>query len=148
MCRQKCKRSILKESGITLLTLFVHWQLISKWTFVKPITLTCHWWICFVCFVFNLCSIWLQFEWCSSWKKILPTICHLLCNGQKLVFWGEGDLPLHYRFWSLCVKWLTKDDRCFCERGPSDSFVPNFVILDGTFVRLRMYPEKSLCKKM
>ena len=88
-CRNM-RRHLIRESGITLLTLFVHWQLIRKWTFLKPITLTCHWWICFVCFVFNLCSIWVQFEWCSSWKKILPTICHLLCNGQKLVFWGWG----------------------------------------------------------
>ena len=31
---------------------------------------------------------------------------------------------------------------------PSDSFVPIFVIFDDTFVRLRMNPEKSLCKMM
>ena len=36
----------------------------------------------------------------------------------------------------------------FCERGPLDSFVPNFVILYDTFVRLRMNPEKSRYKMM
>ena len=36
----------------------------------------------------------------------------------------------------------------FCERGPLDSFVPNFVFFYDTFVRLRMNPEKSRCKMM
>ena len=90
-------------------------------------------------FMFNLSGAAVE-------KEILPTICHLLCNGQKLVFWGGGNLPLHFRFWSLCVKWLSNNCIYFCERGPSDSFVPNFVIFDDTFVWLRMNPEKSLCK--
>ena len=31
-------------------------------------------------------------------EEILATICHLLCNGQNLVFWGGGNLPLQLRF--------------------------------------------------
>ena len=31
-------------------------------------------------------------------EEILATICQLLCNGQDLVFWGGGNLPLHLIF--------------------------------------------------
>ena len=101
---------------------FIHWQLIHKWTFVKPITPTCHWWICIFCFAFNLNSIWVMQKLKRRYWR------YLLCNGQNLVFWGGGNLPLHFRFWSLCVKWLSNNNIYFSERGPSDTFVPNFEI--------------------
>ena len=40
-------------------------------------------------FVFNLSCAAVE-------KKLLPTICHLLCNGQKLVFWDGGNLLLYF----------------------------------------------------
>ena len=80
------QKEYLRESVIKLLTLFVNWQQLRKWTFVKPITLTCHWWIYFICFGFNLSGKAVE-------KKIWPTICYLLCNGQKLVFWCGITFP-------------------------------------------------------
>ena len=31
-------------------------------------------------------------------KEILPTICHLLGNGQNCVYWGGGNLPISLTF--------------------------------------------------
>ena len=41
-------------------------------------------------------------------EEILAIICHHLCNGQNLVFWGRGDLPLHFKILKTMHEMIVK----------------------------------------
>ena len=65
---------------------------------------------------------------------------------------NTGDnLPLHFRFWSLCVKWLSNNYMyiyIFLWEGTIGQFCTKLCDFYDTFVRLRINHEKSRCKMM
>ena len=84
----------------------------------------------------------------SKWDGIATRFCPLQVENCTCMFIGGGNLPLHLRFWRLCMKWsiVKHNDIYFCERMPWDSFVLNFVILNDIFVQLGINHGTSLCK--
>ena len=125
-----------------LLTLFVHRQLIRKCTFVKPITPTCHWWIFFVCFVFNLCSIWVV----QQLKRLFCPPYAIFCATVKRWYFGMGvTLPYILDFgvfvWNDCQTTIY-----ISMRGDHWTVLYQTSWFYYTYVRQRMYPGKSLCK--
>ena len=106
---------------------FTHAVLVKPITFVKPITPTCYTYTDgFLSYALH--SIWVQFEWCRSWRDIGH---HMPSYGQNVVFWGGGNLPLHLRFWKLCMKWLSNNDIYISLLEEAiGQFVPNFMSLN------------------
>ena len=96
-----------------LFTLFVHWQLLRMWTVIKPITPTCHWWICFVCFVFNLCSIRVM----QQLKRSYCPPYAIFCATVKSWYFGVGEtfpyilclIPSKYSFFVLLAIHLNRN---------------------------------------